>query len=348
MKKILLPLLLTVVCAGPVSAQTKESDPVVQRVNRALKFLKTSQSADGSWALPQGSSPAATSLAVMAFLSAGHVPGEGPYGDTITKGIRWVLKTQRPDGTFSAAAGVGNNFFMYDQGICALMLAEVTGMTDRDLSPQVKSALTKAVRIILQAQRSQGLSAGGWRYQITGDDADVSVTGWQLLALRAARDVGCDVPAERITRAVEYLKRCQDPRTGGFSYQPSGEMTIACTGTAVLCLELCDRHHSPEALRAGALLLTQTPSKFDRHLFYSSYYCSQASFQLGGNYWNTYRARLLRGLGSLQQLNGSWGDNEGFGSNYGTAMGVLALTVEYRLLPIYQRGEDQGSSRDGR
>jgi hypothetical protein len=40
-----------------------------------------------------------------------------------------------------------------------------------------------------------------------------------------------------------------------------------------------------------------------------------------------------------QNANGSWNANDGLGANYGTAMGVLALTVEYRLLPIYQREE---------
>jgi len=38
-----------------------------------------------------------------------------------------------------------------------------------------------------------------------------------------------------------------------------------------------------------------------------------------------------------QAGNGSWQGND---ANYGTAMAVLALAVEYRYLPIYQRGEE--------
>jgi hypothetical protein len=42
---------------------------------------------------------------------------------------------------------------------------------------------------------------------------------------------------------------------------------------------------------------------------------------------------------------GSWNSRGGlddarFGSNYCTAMAILALTVEYRFLPIYQRFEE--------
>ena len=35
-------------------------------------------------------------------------------------------------------------------------------------------------------------------------------------------------------------------------------------------------------------------------------------------------------------------DDSRFGPNYCTAMAILALTVEYRFLPIYQRSEEPG------
>jgi hypothetical protein len=65
-------------------------------------------------------------------------------------------------------------------------------------------------------------------------------------------------------------------------------------------------------------------------------------FQLGGNYWSSYREKLHEALFRNQKDNGSWqgGDSDAsYGANYGTAMAVLALTVEYRYLPIYQRAE---------
>jgi hypothetical protein len=33
------------------------------------------------------------------------------------------------------------------------------------------------------------------------------------------------------------------------------------------------------------------------------------------------------------------------GPTYGTAISILALTVEYRYLPIYQRGEEPGEGK---
>src|SRR5262249_25299243 len=142
-------------------------------------------------------------------------------------------------------------------GICTLMLAEVVGMTDSKKSDEVRTKLEKAVAIILRAQRGSGYHKGGWRYRIVGDDADISVTGWQLMALRAAKNVGCDVPPERIEWAVEFIKKCHEPYSGGYKYMPGSQLTVACTGTSVLALELCGKeyHRSPESLKAGAFLL---------------------------------------------------------------------------------------------
>ena len=47
------------------------------------------------------------------------------------------------------------------------------------------------------------------------------------------------------------------------------------------------------------------------------------------------------------QTDGSWlgsGYDANFGPNYSTAMAVLALTVEYRYLPIYQRDEGEAKA----
>ncbi len=337
MLRSLFPLLIVLIGTTFVSAQTKpEKDELEKRVDKALKFLSRVQQSDGSWKLNLPKHPAATSLAVMAFLSAGHIPGEGPYGEVIEKGVQWVLKIQRRDGLLATS---GHE--MYQHGISTLMLAEVAGLVDRQLQPKVKKALEKAVKLILRAQRQNGQSKGGWRYHVTGSDADMSVTGWQLLALRSAKNLGCDIPAKRIDMAVDYIQRSRAP-TGGFSYTPTYQThTIPCTGTGILCLELCHKHHAPESLRAGALLLKHPPKWNQWYFFYNVYYSSQATFQLGGNYWAFYRPRLHKVLFANQKANGGWMGNRNFyGPVYSTSMCVLALTVEYRYLPIYQRGND--------
>jgi hypothetical protein len=329
-------ILIVALVAPRAAAQAAGRDRVDQSIDRALSFLASMQEGDGGWQ-GQGKNPAVTALSVMAFLSAGHVPGEGVYGSTLEKGIRAVLRSQQPNGLIAMVGG----HEMYHHGICTLMLAEVAGMTTGKLAQDVREGLEKAVKVVLRAQRTDGYHRGGWRYRVIGNDGDMSVTGWQLLALRAAKNLGCDIPPGRIDMAVDYIKRCRHPGTGGFCYQPGANLTVPCTGTAILGLEICgkSRHHTPEALQAGSFLMRNPLRWNDHYFFYAVYYCSQAHFQLGNNYWSHFRPQLHKVLLDNQQNNGCWVGNDGYGPNYGTAMAVLALTVEYRFLPIYQREE---------
>ncbi len=247
---------------------------------------------------------------------------------------------------------------MYNHGICTLMLAEAAGMTDGKLGEEVRDRLVKAVKIILLAQRKPNAQGrGGWHYTVrdVGDGSDMSCTGWQIMAPARAKNVGCDVPSENIDEAIGYIKKCQDGNSGGFCYQPHSSLSEPCTGTAVLALELCGKseHRSAEVIRAGNFLIKNPPEWKDNRPyfrirpdfgFYGLYYCSQAMFQLGDNYWEFYRPVVRDMLFKNQNANGSWigGGTDGGqgGPNYSTAMCVLALTVEYRYLPIYQRGEE--------
>lgn len=318
-------------------------------IDKALEFLHNTQKVDGSWTAGRagGSHVGITGLSVMAFLSAGHVPGEGKYGKTIAKGVEWMMAQQKPNGILAS-----DGLEMYHHGIGTLMLAEVCGMLDRERGSAVRKAVEKGVLLILKAQRTKGPHRGGWRYKAGQDDADMSITGWQIMALRAAKNLGCDVPAKSIDEAVGYVKRCNDPATGGFRYQPGGSVTIPCTGTSILALELAgkDEHKSEAVLKAAAYLVRaeNLPRWNDGryvHFFYSIYYGSQAAFQVGGNYWNAFRTRMHFVLLQNQSTNGAWlsqREDVHFGMNYCTAMAVLALTVEYRFLPIYQRGEEPG------
>jgi hypothetical protein len=339
--------MLYVILPAVLLSAAEDAAGVDRAIERGLQALHALQDKkEGCWRdRSNRPNPAVTGLAVMAFLSAGHVPGEGRYGAAVEKGIRWLLRKQQANGLFAS----DGSHEMYHHGIATLMLAEAAGMTDADLGQDIRKALTKAVRVILKSQRTQGHHRGGWRYRAQPvDGADISVTGWQVMALRAAHNLGCDVPADAIDRAVEYIKRCHDGRSGGFRYQPGSGVTVACTGTSILALEICGKEHHQcrEALRGGSFLLRREnlPNSNQQWFFYSIYYGSQAAFQLGGNYWTVFRPRLHEVLLRMQTGGGFWdgqsGDAQQGGRAYCTAMAILALTVEYRFLPIYQGSED--------
>ena len=326
-----LTLALLLGCVSRVAAAPAPPTEADRAVAKALVFLKRSQTTDGSWSRPRGPDPAMSALTLRAFLAAGHVPGEKaseerPYGAVMEKGIHAVLKMQKPSGLIATESGLE----MYHHGISTLMLAEAIGkVRDKKLADEMREALKKAVAVILKAQRKKGPHRGGWRYRVQYSDADLSVTGWQVRALYAAKAAGCEVPAEALERAMDYVKRCQDPRSGGFRYTVHGGVTVPCSSTGIVLLELAGKgkEHSPEALKAGAYVLKQPPRWRAHHFFYNVYHGADALSRLGGNYWKDYRPRLHKVLLDNQKANGSW-DLDYYGPAYSTAMAVLALTAE--------------------
>jgi len=62
-------------------------------VKRALVFLAARLASDASFAGEVKNLNATAGLAGMAFLSVGHTPGRGPYGDVINRCIDFILAT---------------------------------------------------------------------------------------------------------------------------------------------------------------------------------------------------------------------------------------------------------------
>lgn len=308
---------------------------------KALDYLASQQQPSGAWRNDSyGECTAITSLAVMAFMAAGHLPGEGVYGDQLTSGIRWVLDHQEPNGMIVRKRSHGP---MYSHGISTLMLAEAAGMVGSPDAERVQRALERAVRLILESQAvpKDRRHAGGWRYQIDSRDSDLSVTAWQVLALRAAKDIGCDVPAEAIDQAIEYVRNCAAVDDRGFGYQPGSGRTETLTGTGITALEVCGVHAAREAIGGANYLLANPVDRDTNYVFYGVYYTGVGMFKLGGRFAEGSRRALLQFLLPAQNADGSWesphGGERTHGRAYATALAVLALTIEYRYLPIYQR-----------
>jgi len=341
MKHLLLIFLFTAF-AHNVNHADELEQRIDSSIHSALKWLAGSQQPNGSWRSESyGESTAATSLAVMSFLAAGHVPEEGPYGRNITKGVAWVLSEQQTNGLLVGAKR--SHGPMYSHGIATLMLAEVSGMVDGDQADLCQRALEKAIKLIVDAQNHPkgAQHDGGWRYQPTSTDSDLSVTAWQLLALRAAKDIGCDIPSQNIDRAVAYIKRLRVQRGGGFGYMAGHGATITRSGCGIVALEVCGEHRIPETMAAAQMILSRPLTGDEHYFYYGAYYCTVGMYKVGGNEWQAARKELYETIMQRQHANGYWeplhGSERGAGNVYATSMALLALGIEYGYLPIYQR-----------
>ena len=69
------------------------------------------------------------------------------------------------------------------------------------------------------------------------------------------------------------------------------------------------------------------------------YYTAQGLFQLGGPVWQEFSEWMYGYRIPRQAPDGRWDVGEDGCPYYQTALVVLAFTVPYRQLPIYQRDE---------
>ena len=353
--RVLALMLGLAMVAGPLAVRTHadEASPALAKyqervdasITRALAWLAKEQQADGSWTHNQETRNATgiTGLCIMAFLAKGHTPGVGPYGEVIDKGTDFLLGNQATNGML--IRGHEGHGPMYSHCIAALTLSEVSGMVAPARQKKIDEVLSKAMKLILAAQQmpKDHRHAGGWRYKHDSRDSDISCTSWAVMALRSARNNGAAIPTQSIERGLGYIMQCQVRRDGGFAYQPGGGSGWGRTGTALLCLELCGRHRDRAALMAGEWVLKNLPTHYGRgsHFCYAMYYCSQGMFQLGDEYWERWAGSMYDVMLDAQEKGGNWPrahENVGEGGEfYSTAMAVLAMSVSYRQLPIYQR-----------
>ena len=220
---------------------------------------------------------------------------------------------------------------MYSHGFATLALAEVYGLID---DPRVGPALKKAVGLIVSSQSRNPMKA--WRYSVNSTDADTTVSGAQMIALRAAANAGIEVPIETIQGGVGFYKRCFCPG-GGFGYTGPSSPNHARSGIGLLVLSLSGEYRSAEAKATADWLFTRPVlNPGDGYYFYASYYCSQAMYQAGGKYWRQWNETMTPTLIAMQKPDGSW-PSKSSGPVCDTAFALLSMEINYNFLPIYQR-----------
>jgi len=327
-------------CCTGVSAADKDAEraaaqlvtPAAERaIELGLKWLAQQQHDDGSFGSgPYRGNVAVSALSGMAMMSAGSTPGRGPYGSQLNRCVDYLLASSQPSG-FIAGPDASRGP-MYGHGFATMFLAECYGMSPR---PELRQKLTRAVKIIVNCQNR----GGGWRYQPVRDDADISVTVCQIMALRAARNAGLYVPNETIDRSTDYVKRSQNA-DGGFMYRiQGGESAFPRSAAAVAALYSAGIYKGLEITKGLDYLMQFLPSegatRHEIYYFYGQYYAAQAMWQAGGQRWSRWYPAVRDELISRQHPDGVWITSEG--NECATAMACIVLEMPNNYLPICQR-----------
>jgi hypothetical protein len=354
----------------------EEWTAVDKAVERGLAWLALQQQRDGSFPTMPLGQPAVSGLCELAFLAHGHLPGEGIYGEKLTRTVGYVSGCQKANGLLTLVGPRGptitrqvsheiGSTASYNHAIATLVLSENYSVGGTEISQQLDPVIQKAIAATLLMQKwpkRRDVDLGGWRYVdvFSGEeydfDSDLSATGWYLMSLRSAKNAGFDVPQKPIDDAVRYVRRCFQPEYGAFQLMAtdSDRRSRGMAGAGILALAHAGFHNAPETKLAGDWILQHPFNSYnvsetfgsvgwvnDRY-HYGAFNCCQAMYQLGGDYWRNFFPPLVKALLAAQQPNGSWqGENHvedgKYGPAYSTALVLLSLGAPNQLLPVFQR-----------
>ena len=309
------------------------ADPrIVEACDRGLSYLAATQDKEtGGWRQDVGYKynerydvvvedrphVGVTSLALMAFLSGGHIPGRGRFGDVVARGTDYVLSCVDQDTGYISA----NETRMYSHAFACLFLAEIYGMTHR---ADVQAKLQQAIDLTVKSQNRP--------------------------APRRGRP---HAPKSTIDRAYDDIDRSAIKTgryRGAFKYQidqGGARHSFALTSAGLASLFNSGFYDDPMVAPAIDWLkknmrIFGSQERYRTYFYwYGHYYCAQVMFIASDqdrSLWDEfYWPSISRELLDHQQSDGSWPNSPGPGEGFGTAVAAIILQVPNPYLPIFQR-----------
>lgn len=348
-------------------------------VQLGLQWLANHQYPDGGWSYDHAKGQcngqcsqagslsvdcrnAATGMALLALMGAGHTPYDGKYQENIRAGVKFLMKNSAavPAG-LDMRSKVAGNTGMYTQAIAATALCEAVAMaqhnsvlarsekelrkTERARQQFLRSVTPAAaggIQFIVQAQHQ---ASGGWGYN-PRTAGDTSILGWQIMALKAAVHAKIPFPVNAVAGANRFLTGVQH-ESGHFGYRgPEKKLSTTAIGVIARMLSGMPRE-DPFLQMCVAHLSAAGPNKAN---MYYNYYATQVMLHYGGEEWTKWnevmRDRLVNTQVKEGHAAGSWnlppGEAHGArgGRLYLTCLSTMTLEVYYRHLPLYGEPEE--------
>jgi hypothetical protein len=331
-----------------------------------------------------------TGMALLAYLGAGFTNESKDWlldpitqrrwqvGEVVKNGLRWLKNHQNADGSFSR-----DRAFLYNDALGALALTEAYGLTQNRYWMEPAQ---RGIDFIQNAQRPNpsGTGTWGWRYASrqeieakypggsldeTGKkelfDADLSVTGWCVMALKSAQLSNLRVSPAALEGALAFTKWVSlpdgqagylDPKSAGQKVSGIGDefqYHTASMSALAMCVRAFSAHDASDPFleQAARRIAADLPAAGKDGMqadYYYWYYGSLALHQFdgpdspraSGKYWGPWNKAMVEALSSSQSHDskschdGGWLAPDRWchagGPLYATAINVLTAEVYYR------------------
>ena len=310
---------------------------------------------------------AATALALLAFLGAGHShQTQGKYRTVVEDGLNFLRAN--PNGGFDGAAILQDDMEMYSRGLAAMALCEAYAMTERqDPASRLGIAAQQSLFLI---EAAQDPDYGGWNYkpgeltrketinnveQFTRMGGDTSIFAWQLMALKSGKLGGLQVSQSTLYAALDFLdlvaidggRRYNYVQTGGWDGERGKDSPHTCAAIGLLMRMYLGWKPGDPCLDEGMEQLSQKGfilHERECNLYYI-YYATLALHHYGGVHWESWNSGVQELLIETQARNGceagSWYFPDAYcdtgGRLLNTALGAMILETPYRFMPLYRK-----------
>jgi len=321
-------------------------------IRDGLRWLKKAQDREtGGWSVTRwggakrDSTAGVTGLALLAFLGDYRTDRDPEFGKVVRKAVELLLNRQQSEGEKRGWFGES----MYTQGICTMALSEASALLQ---NPRLRREARRAAQDGLDYILARQPAHGGFSYSGAGND--MSVTGWQVMAIKSAIIAKLRVSKAAREKVNTLLRVCMSSNYATpYRFDPSGRTTGGTprmTAVSLVARLFMGHRYSAPDCAGQAKWLTRG----GRHLqvaargadYYYIYYVSMAMFQMGGRYWQEWNRAFNKPLIARQVRTGpnkgSWAvEGSAYGRHggrvYTTAMGLLSLEVYFKHLPMYRR-----------
>ncbi len=326
--------------AAPEPAELPEPpQEAADLINQGVKRLIETQEPDGAWTYqgvvgkPPGYRVGGTAFVCMALMTAPFASKDSKK--SIDRGLEFIARGLAEDGMAATFDGT------YDTRGWGHIYA---------LELYARRKMKKEAAAMIDALARTEIEQGGWNYARGRKPFPPSsfMTASALLALRAAKDAGNDVPQAMVDRALAVLKASRakeaayaysvrdktpmDLPPGSIARGPQVEVALARWGQA-----------GPETMRASVEMFFQHWDELEKrrkktgthagkygiapyYFYYGHLYVAQAIELSPEALRPDYRRKLLDLLVKTRDGDGTWNDRVFEVSRaYGTAMSILAL-----------------------
>jgi hypothetical protein len=309
-----------------------------------------------------GSKIAATGIAVLAFLGAGYTHEKSPgnkYQKVVEDGLLYLVTRVVDTNENGGALNIGNEG-MYSHGIAAIALCEAAAMQKNSRSKLLRKKAQDVLRFIENAQDRVG---GGWRYN-PGEPGDISVTAWQVMALKSGKLANLHISGPVLYKVNEFLDSVEYNGGRAYNYLPINyALTISdqkrgtgadsvwtCNATGLLLRMYLSWEPGERVLDEGIEVIAKRGALYTANAgstcnLYYAYYGTLLMHHYGEEYWAKWYGDLRDFLVKTQSKSGHESGSWYFKDNYAdkggrllnTALGVLILETPYRYLPLYRK-----------